>query len=62
MANTVHIVGEKEASVTPKLHDLWFEVLTHLGHLHDFMEDPMKKLHKIGRLMAGCRFLPPARL
>ena len=42
------------ASVTPKSHDLWFEVpqqLTYLGRFYHFMEDPIEKLHKIDRLM-----------
>jgi hypothetical protein len=42
------------ASVTPKSHDLWFEVpqqLTYLGRFYHFMEDPIKKLHKIDGLM-----------
>jgi hypothetical protein len=45
---------KNEASVTPKSHDLWFEVqtqLTHLGQFFHFMKDPIKKLHKIDRLM-----------
>jgi hypothetical protein len=46
---------EKDAaSVTPKLHDLWFELpeqLTYLGHFYHFMKDPIKNLHKINRLM-----------
>ncbi len=45
---------KNEASVTPKSHDLWFEVqtqLTYLGRFFHFMEDPIEKLHKIDRLM-----------
>jgi hypothetical protein len=45
---------KKEASVTPKSHDLWFEIqqqLTYLGRFFHFMEDPIEKLHKIDRLM-----------
>jgi hypothetical protein len=45
---------KKAASVTPKPHNLWFEVpeqLTYLGRFYHFMEDPIKKLHKIDRLM-----------
>ena len=44
----------KEASVTPKSHDLWFETqqqLTYLGRFYHFMEDPIEKLHKNDRLM-----------
>jgi hypothetical protein len=40
--------------VTPKSHDLWFEVLpqlSYLGRFYDFMEDPIEKLHKNDRLM-----------
>ena len=40
--------------MTPKSHDLWFEVpqqLTYLGRVYHFMEDPIEKLHKIDRLM-----------
>ena len=45
---------KNEASVTPKSHDLWFQVqaqLTYLGQFFHFMEDPIEKLHKIDRLM-----------
>jgi hypothetical protein len=41
-------------SVTPKSHDLWFEVpqqSTYLGRFYHFMEDPIEKLHKIYGLM-----------
>ena len=44
---------KKEASVTPKSHNLWFEVvpqLTYLGRFFHFMEDPIEKLHKLDRL------------
>jgi hypothetical protein len=37
---------KKAASVTPELHDLWFEVpqqLTYLGYFYHFMEDPMEQ-------------------
>jgi hypothetical protein len=48
-------IWEKEAaSVTPKLHGLWFEVLQqlpYLGRFYHFMEDPIEKLHKIDWLM-----------
>jgi len=40
---------QKEASVTPKSHNLWFEVLeqlTYLGRFFHYMEDPIEKLHK----------------
>ena len=40
--------------MTPKSHDLWFEVpqqLTYLGRFYHFMEDPIEKLHKIDGLM-----------
>jgi hypothetical protein len=40
---------QKEASVTPKSHNLWFEViaqLKYLGRFFHFMEDPIEKLHK----------------
>jgi hypothetical protein len=40
---------QKGASVTPKSHNLWFEVieqLTYLGRFFHFMEDPIEKLHK----------------
>jgi hypothetical protein len=44
---TQRISEKKAASVTPKLHDLWFEEapqqLTHLGHFYHFMEDPTEK-------------------
>jgi hypothetical protein len=39
----------KEASVTPKSHNLWFEViaqLPYLGRYFHIMEDPIEKLHK----------------
>jgi hypothetical protein len=45
---------KKAASVTPKSHDLWFEVpqqLTYLGRFYHFMEDPSEKLHNIDGLM-----------
>jgi hypothetical protein len=51
---TQRIWEKKAASVTPKSHDLWFEVpqqLTYLGRFYHFMEDPIEKLHKIDRLM-----------
>jgi len=44
---------QKEASVTPKSHNLWFEVvpqLTYLGRFFHFMEDPIEKLHKLDKL------------
>jgi hypothetical protein len=44
---------QKEASVTPKPHNLWFEVLpqlTYLGRFFYFMDDPIEKLHKLGKL------------
>jgi hypothetical protein len=44
---------KKEASVTPKSHNLWFEVvpqLTYLGRFFYFMEHPIEKLHKNDRL------------
>jgi hypothetical protein len=44
---------EKEASVTPKSHNLWFEVvpqLAYLGRFFHFMEDPIEKLHKLDKL------------
>jgi hypothetical protein len=47
-------MGKKAASVTPKLHNLWFEIqpqLTYLGRFYHFIEDPIEKLHKIDRLM-----------
>ena len=40
--------------MTPKSHDLWFEVpqqLTYLGRFYHCMEDPIEKLHKIDPLM-----------
>jgi hypothetical protein len=51
---TQRIWETKAASVTPKSHDLWFEIqpqLTYLGRFYHFMEDPIEKLHKIDRLM-----------
>jgi hypothetical protein len=45
---------KKAASVTPKSHDLCFEVpqqLTYFGRFYHFVEDPIEKLHKINRLM-----------
>jgi hypothetical protein len=39
----------KEASVTPKSHNLWFEIiaqLRYLGRFHQFQEDPIERLHK----------------
>jgi hypothetical protein len=45
---------EKEVSVTPELHNLWFKVvpqLTYLGRFFHFMEDPIEKLHKLDKLM-----------
>jgi hypothetical protein len=50
------LMGEKGrvCTVTPKSHDLWFEVqqqLTYLGRFYHFMEDPIEKLHKIDGLM-----------
>ncbi len=51
---TQQIWEKKAASVTPKLHDLWFEVpqqLTYLVRFYHFMEDPIEKLHKIDRIM-----------
>ncbi len=47
-------MGKKAASVTPKLHGLWFEIqpqLTYLGRFYHFMEDPIEKLHKIDQLV-----------
>jgi hypothetical protein len=44
---------QKAASVTPKSHNLWFEVvpqLAYLGRFFHFMEDPIEKLHKLDRL------------
>jgi hypothetical protein len=45
---------QKEASVTPKCHNLWFEVISqlayYLGRFFHFMEDPIKKLHKHDKL------------
>jgi hypothetical protein len=44
---------QKEASVTPKAHNLWFEVvpqLAYLGRFFHFMEDPIEKLHKLDKL------------
>jgi hypothetical protein len=40
---------QKPASVTPKSHNLWFEVieqLKYLGRFFQYMEDPIEKLHK----------------
>jgi hypothetical protein len=51
---TQRVWGKKAASMTPKSHDLWFEVpqqLTYLRRLYHFMEDPIEKLHKVDRLM-----------
>jgi hypothetical protein len=51
---TQRIWETKAASVTPKSHDLWFEIqpqLTYLGRFYHFMEDPIEKLNKIDRLM-----------
>ncbi len=45
---------KKAGSVTPKSHDLWFEVpqqLTYLGRFYHFIKDPIEKLHKIDGLM-----------
>ncbi len=39
--------------MTPKSHNLWFEVvpqITYLGRFFHFMEDPIEKLHKLDRL------------
>jgi hypothetical protein len=44
---------QKEASVTPKSHNLWFEVvpqLVYLGRFFHFMEDPIELLHKLDKL------------
>jgi hypothetical protein len=44
---------QKEASVTPKSHNLWFEVipqLHYLGRFFHFMEDPIELLHKLDKL------------
>jgi hypothetical protein len=44
---------QKEVSVTSKSHNLWFEVvpqLSYLGRFFHFMEDPLKKLHKLDKL------------
>jgi hypothetical protein len=54
MRPTQRIWEKKALSVTLKSHGLWFEVpqqLTYLGQFYHFMEDPIKKLHKIDRLM-----------
>jgi hypothetical protein len=51
---TQRIWENKAASVTSKSHNLWFEIqpqLIYLGHFYHYMEDPIEKLHKIGRLM-----------
>jgi hypothetical protein len=61
-----HCMWEKKAaSVTPELHDLWFEEvpqqLTYLGRFYHFMEDPMKKPPQ-NQQAGGCHLLPPARL
>jgi hypothetical protein len=51
---TQHTWEKNEASVTPKSHYLWFKVhaqLNYLGRFLHFMEDPIKQLHKIDRLM-----------
>jgi hypothetical protein len=40
---------QKEASVTPKGHNLWFEIIPQikfLGRFYHFMEDPIERLHK----------------
>jgi hypothetical protein len=47
-------MGKKSASVTPKSHDLWFEIqpqLTYLGRFYHFMEGPIEKLNKIDQMM-----------
>jgi hypothetical protein len=44
---------QKEASVTPKSHNLWLDVipqLAYLGRFFHFMEDPIRKLHKLDKL------------
>jgi hypothetical protein len=44
---------QKEASVTPKSHNLCFEVipqLTYLRRFFHFMENPIEKLHKLDKL------------
>jgi hypothetical protein len=44
---------QEEALVTPKSHNLWFEVipqLFHLGRFFHFMEDPIELLHKLDKL------------
>jgi len=44
---------QKEATVTPKSHNLWFEVvpqLSYLGRFFHFMEDPIELLHKLDKL------------
>ena len=46
----VEIWETKTASVTPKLHDLWFEIqpqLTYLGRFYHFMEDPIENCTKL---------------
>ncbi len=51
---TQRIWEKQTASVTPKSHGLWFEIqpqLTYLGRFYHLMEDPIKELHKIDRLM-----------
>jgi hypothetical protein len=50
---TQRICEQKEVSVNPKSHNLWFEVvpqLAYLGRFFHFMEDPIEKLHKLDRL------------
>ena len=45
---------QKEASVTPKSHNLWFEVvpqLSYLGRFFHLMEDPIALLHKLDKLI-----------
>jgi hypothetical protein len=40
----------KAVSVTPKLHDLWFEApqqLNHLGRFYHFMEDPIRLMDAV---------------
>jgi hypothetical protein len=50
---TQRVWEQKEASVTPKSHNLWFEVIpqiAYLGRFFHFMEDPIEKLHKDDKL------------
>jgi hypothetical protein len=54
VANPQRSWEKKAGSVTPKSHDLWFEVpqqLIYLDQFYHFMEDPIEKLHKIDGLI-----------